>query len=217
MGHAGTCAAGRNPRPAPAGRGGRRTVGRGQAGSGRPRPGRSAAHTSPRRLPCAEWTLKEPGTRLTQEHGARRRRRDRTVLLQVCASLPRSLTSVPPTRACCARPSAGLAVAHRVGPALIPKAVDQQAERKVPPGRLSLLFPRMCHAVQENSSVWLTRRRRRIAAPWYPGAGHTTRSGRTPCQPLTLPPADRPASPPDTVTTNVSVGQPDCGDDLHGG
>lgn len=53
--------------------------------------------------------------------------------------------------------------------------------------------------------------------PWYPGAGHTTRSGRTPCQPLTLPPADRPASPPDTVTTNGSVGRPDYGDDLHGG
>lgn len=50
-----------------------------------------------------------------------------------------------------------------------------------------------------------------------PGCRTHDPEGRTPCQPLTLPPADRPASPPDTVTTHSSVGGPDYGDDLHGG
>lgn len=153
-----------DPPPSPSREGRAQDRGAGSGGVRPPSAGAQRGAHLPEALALRRWTLKAPGTRLTQEHGARRRRRDRTILLQVCASLPRGLTSVPPTRACCARPSAGLAVAHRVGPALIPKAVDQQAERKVPPGRLSLLFPRMCHAVQENSSVWLTRRRRRIAA-----------------------------------------------------
>lgn len=98
MGHAGTWAAGRTARPAPAGRGRRRTVGRGQVGSGGVRPPSAGAQRGahlPEALALRRWTLKAPGTRLTQEHGARRSWRDRTVLLQVCASLPRGLTSVP--------------------------------------------------------------------------------------------------------------------------